>query len=524
MIPWRGFIAIRALSGGVLLLVLLAGSGWALASALATKPTPDLIAMASAGKGFTPPPDSSVWLDVELYAHSGSSYMIVHEPLSSASVANAPATAPLAQSAVPAGSYKSAVARLNTGSGKVLASSRIAGIEIKAGQLTPLLVVLGEARGGVLLRGLYAGTLDVNLGLQVAAGTALTVPSVPLETAAGAPFSFSSQNGHPFLVISFITECQETCPIAMGQILALRNELAAQGLLGRVPIFALTQDPADDTPHVLQLYQKMTQLPFTFLTGTVANVDLFWQQLHVPPIQRVPWGKATAPLFFATGKPEPYNIIHASVVVLADGNGAVVHLYEGQPTALAPLPAPLHSYLDSQGVTELSQQGSWTYQDVDTEVRSLLALAPAPAPSVITGSGPGGSRLPGFTLSSLAGGQVSLSGVLGHEVVLSFFATWCTACRAELPALVRTVAAAPGRPILLLIDDGDSATSVHTFLSQLGISHAEVLLDRNQRVSGEYGISGLPVTIFINAKGRQVRRFIGEMTPADMQAGLQAAA
>ncbi len=157
MIPWRGFIAIRALSGGVLLLVLLAGSGWALASALATKPTPDLIAMASAGKGFTPPPDSSVWLDVELYAHSGSSYMIVHEPLSSASVANAPATAPLAQSAVPAGSYKSAVARLNTGSGKVLASSRIAGIEIKAGQLTPLLVVLGEARGGGAAPGTLCG-------------------------------------------------------------------------------------------------------------------------------------------------------------------------------------------------------------------------------------------------------------------------------------------------------------------------------------------------------------------------------
>ena len=46
-----------------------------------------------------------------------------------------------------------------------------------------------------------------------------------------------------------------------------------------------------------------------------------------------------------------------------------------------------------------------------------------------------GRRAPAATLVRLDGGRVSTANLVGQVVILTFWATWCVPCRAELPLL-----------------------------------------------------------------------------------------
>src|SRR5215208_3992015 len=66
-------------------------------------------------------------------------------------------------------------------------------------------------------------------------------------------------------------------------------------------------------------------------------------------------------------------------------------------------------------------------------VMAVLAFAaPAAAQRVRQGA-----PAPEIDLPALGGGRVKLSGLRGHPVVVSFWATWCPSCRTEFPDLVR---------------------------------------------------------------------------------------
>ena len=46
-----------------------------------------------------------------------------------------------------------------------------------------------------------------------------------------------------------------------------------------------------------------------------------------------------------------------------------------------------------------------------------------------------GKTAPDFTLTDMAGQQVSLSQYRGKVVILNFWATWCPPCREEMPSM-----------------------------------------------------------------------------------------
>jgi peroxiredoxin len=110
---------------------------------------------------------------------------------------------------------------------------------------------------------------------------------------------------------------------------------------------------------------------------------------------------------------------------------------------------------------------------------------------------------PDFTLDTLQGEQVKLSGLRGKVIVVNFWTTWCPPCRAETPALERSYEAYKDSDVVILgvnLTDQDSLKEVESFVHEFGLTYP-ILLDRDGAVGLLYQLSGLPTTLFINREG-----------------------
>lgn len=117
---------------------------------------------------------------------------------------------------------------------------------------------------------------------------------------------------------------------------------------------------------------------------------------------------------------------------------------------------------------------------------------------------------PDFELPDLQGNVHRLSALRGKVVFLNLWATWCPPCRMEMPSMQRLYNQMPPRDFVMLAvsQDEDGAASVGPFVAEMGLSFP-VLLDREARVSGRYGVTGYPETFVIDRQGQVVDHIIG---------------
>ena len=110
-----------------------------------------------------------------------------------------------------------------------------------------------------------------------------------------------------------------------------------------------------------------------------------------------------------------------------------------------------------------------------------------------------------FELTDLAGAPVSLSAMRGKVVLLTFWATWCGACRGELPNLEALYKNLKSRNdfMVLTINIDQRSESVLPFVRKNDYEFP-VLLDADNRVSGAYDVRGIPANFIIDRKGKIV--------------------
>lgn len=97
------------------------------------------------------------------------------------------------------------------------------------------------------------------------------------------------------------------------------------------------------------------------------------------------------------------------------------------------------------------------------------------------------------------GGTFSLAEQRGRPVVVSFWASWCGPCRAELPALTAFAKERPDVTFLALNVDRDRADA-EKFLAAVAVG-VPVAFDPEATTMGAYGVMSMPTSFLIDAKG-----------------------
>ena len=110
-----------------------------------------------------------------------------------------------------------------------------------------------------------------------------------------------------------------------------------------------------------------------------------------------------------------------------------------------------------------------------------------------------------------AGRARSLTDFRGKVVVLNLWATWCTPCREEMPALDRLQAklGGPDFQVVALSVDHQGAQVVRKFFDEVGIKQLELYVDPSAQAGFKLSALGLPTTLVIDRAGREVGRRVG---------------
>ncbi len=126
-------------------------------------------------------------------------------------------------------------------------------------------------------------------------------------------------------------------------------------------------------------------------------------------------------------------------------------------------------------------------------------------------------------VSRLEGGPFDTASLGSKVVVVTFWATWCVPCIAEIPYFnrLRQQLASKGVVVLGVAMDEEGAERVQPFLKRHPMSYAVAL--GSETISKQYGLDQLPVTVVFDRSGKQVKRFDGLVSESDLQAAVQQA-
>jgi cytochrome c biogenesis protein CcmG/thiol:disulfide interchange protein DsbE len=122
-------------------------------------------------------------------------------------------------------------------------------------------------------------------------------------------------------------------------------------------------------------------------------------------------------------------------------------------------------------------------------------------------------QAPVFELDRLdQDGKVSLASMRGKVVVLNFWASWCSPCKDEAPALEQAWQRWREQDVVVVgVDLQDLDGDARRFVGRYGLTYP-ILRDRKNWTWGHYGVTGLPETWFVDREGRLAKRIKGPVT------------
>ncbi|MBN6189457.1 TlpA family protein disulfide reductase [Aneurinibacillus sp. BA2021] len=168
--------------------------------------------------------------------------------------------------------------------------------------------------------------------------------------------------------------------------------------------------------------------------------------------------------------------------------------------------------------------------DTQTPQASSTEVKPNASASGVNGAGKADPPIPtgvqkgnlaaDFTLDTLDGKTIRLSGLRGKTVIVNIWATWCPPCRKEIPDMVAFYEKAKHENVEILAvnltETESSVPNVKRFVEGMEMQFP-VLLDKKSKVAHLYQATVVPTSIIINKDGIIQDIVTGPMTQARMK-------
>lgn len=114
-----------------------------------------------------------------------------------------------------------------------------------------------------------------------------------------------------------------------------------------------------------------------------------------------------------------------------------------------------------------------------------------------------GFLAPDFELKNISGDSFQLSAFQGNVVLVNIWASWCSPCQQEMPAMQRVFEDYQDQGFIILAVNAthqDTQTQAQAFANELGLKFP-ILFDMDGNVTRQYLVNAFPSSFFIDKEG-----------------------
>ncbi len=214
------------------------------------------------------------------------------------------------------------------------------------------------------------------------------------------------------------------------------------------------------------------------------------------------------------------NLLKDRGIVLAAAAGAVVTIViVASLVVIAPAPDVALASIPPPSAGPSRSEASFA---ADATLKTAdVSFTPSPTPPTVGLDV--GDLAPDFEVPGLDGTELRLSNYRGRPVWLNLWASWCPACRTEMPRIegiyLEHAAEADGL-VVLGIAINDSQESARSFAGEVGATYP-LGLDQDGAIARLYRGVGLPVNYWIARDGTIRDWAFGEIPPDLMASALE---